>query len=85
MKRLVLQDFHYARDGRNATLLRAGKTADILPEHVDRFVAEGKIERRSSDAAANADAIEIDVDTFVDGDGVIRAKVAAVSRKRKRK
>lgn len=47
MTRLVLESFYYARDGRNAKLLRAGKTVrvpeDILPEHVERFVAEGKI------------------------------------------
>lgn len=48
MNRLVLETFYYARDGRNAKLLRAGKTIripeDVLPEHVDRFVAEGKLE-----------------------------------------
>jgi hypothetical protein len=48
MTRLVLESFYYARDGRNAKLLRAGKTVrvpeDILPEHVARFAFEGKIE-----------------------------------------
>lgn len=55
MNRLVLETFYYARDGRNAKLLRAGKTIripeDVLPEHVDRFVAEGKLEGHPDPAA----------------------------------
>jgi hypothetical protein len=43
MDRLVLEDFHYARDGVNPNLLKAGTRADILPEHAERFEAEGKI------------------------------------------
>lgn len=54
MNRLVLETFYYARDRRNAKLLRAGKTIripeDVLPEHVDRFVAEGKINGPAIDA-----------------------------------
>lgn len=56
MNRLVLETFYYARDGRNAKLLRAGKTIripeDMLPEHVARFVDEGKIEGDPDQAAA---------------------------------
>lgn len=56
MNRIVLETFYYARDGRNAKLLRAGKTIripeDVLPEHVDRFVAEGKIEGEAKPVAA---------------------------------
>ena len=45
MKRRVLVAFDYALDGKRANRLRAGKIYEIRDEHVDRFEAEGKIEK----------------------------------------
>ena len=44
MTRKALADFHYAADGRNATLYRKGSEVPVRDEHVAQLVADGSIE-----------------------------------------
>lgn len=40
----AITGFNYAPDGRNVRRFEAGAAVPMLDQHIDRFVAEGKIE-----------------------------------------
>jgi len=52
IERKVKEPFYYAVDGRNAKLLRAGRSYPFKPEDAARFETEGYLDPEAGEQAA---------------------------------